>query len=486
MTSWETSPIPGGWEFKHTSGARILIDYIYPTSRGLEAWVELRVDDDEIPVAQGQRNLMVAQAIRPFVSDAEHYQEGTARKVPWEEGLRQAFYETIEAWREGSATVDLTTVEPKGLEFLVDPIIESGGATRLIAAGGFGKSLFASALALTVVTGSPRFLGLDAQKEGPVLYLDWETNQDTHAQRIHALCSAAKVPVPPKGMLMYRNESVPLYRSVQAVRRAVDRTGAVMLVIDSAKMAAGPSGQSSGEEATLSLHAALREIGPPAAIIDHKAKEAIEKKRRGGYGNVFNDNLARMVWEFTNTTEPKRGLKQFVLELTKENNVGQLPPLAFQLSTSGGKQGIVSAKFTQVDPQAVYAGSDSQSWPDRVFALLVPSPEPLTADRILEMLGPDAKRSTIAGILSRDGRFTNVENRKGYPGLYRLTDELLSQPRDDGFQEEIPPHEEDDDDDDEGGAGAPAIRPSDPGPPELEDGLLEPISDWRDDSVDVF
>lgn len=428
--TWKGSLIPGGaWEFKHdTTGASIIIDYIYPIARGLEAWVELRVGDETIPVSQGQRNLMVAGAINPFVTDAEI----VAGKIPWREGLRVAFHEVIETWRLGAATIDLSTVVPKGLTFIVDPIVETGGNTRIIAPGGSGKSLFALAIYLTVITGSAKFLGLQPSVTGPCMYLDWETNPETHAQRIHALCGPLGIPVPGRDLMMYRNESVPLARQSQAVARAVARSGAVMLIVDSAKMAAGPSGQSSGEESTLSMYMALREIGVPALIVDHKSNEAIQKNRLGGYGSVYNENLARLQWEYTSYSR-KGEIRQWVLSLTKENNVGELPPMAFVLETKGGKAGITSARFGQANPESVMAQADDGDLAGRLYTVLAAVDEPVDITRICELLGPDAKRETVRARLARDNRFVNVA-ASGKTGRYRLADHLLGAPRDDGIQ----------------------------------------------------
>jgi hypothetical protein len=431
--TWESQPIPGGWEFKNGT-ASIILDYIYPIGRGLEAWVELRVNGSEIPVAAGRRDLTTADAAAPFLrqlSDSE---------TNWAEGLRSAFYFAIQADRDGAATLDLATVTPEGLLFLVDPIIESGGNTRLIAPGGSGKSLLALAVVLTVVTGSHRFLGLGAGVTGPVLYLDWETNAGTHAQRLRALCDPLSLPVPDRNLIFYRNERGPLARSIQAVSRAVRTSGAVMLVVDSAKMAAGPSGQSSGEESTLSMYTALRELGLPALIIDHKNREDMAKGRRGGYGSIYMENLARLQWEFT-SLQDQPGRKRFVLELTKENNVGRKPSLGFELVTAGDQSGITTATFSQVSPDLVRAGDDS-GLSDRIASLFLTSPEPLDVVRIAELLGESG--DTVRARLNRDSRFLNVnEGRRGRRGVWRLKEEYLAGPTDDGIQDSFEPPSDD-------------------------------------------
>lgn len=425
--TWQESPTPGGWEFRNTTeGATITVEQITPVGRGLEAWVELRVDDDPIPLSQGTRNLMVAQAAAPFLAEVKHRESES-----WAEGLRFAFHHTIQAWRDESLTVDLATVDAVPLRWMVEPLIEQGGNTRLIAAGGSGKSLFALALALTVATGSPKWLGLSSYVTGPVLYLDWETNAETHARRLMALCAGADMSYPiPRDLLFYREETGPLSQSVRRVREQVDRNGIVMLVVDSRQMAAGSSGMSSGEDTAQGLYGALRAIGKPAVILDHKSKEDIAKGRRGGYGSVFNQNLARMEWEMIRLVEPVSGHKKFVLSLEKENNVGKLAPLAFESTTRGSKEGIDYARFVPTGAQELLEATEDEL-AERIMGLFVTSTEPMRISRIAELLA--VKDASVRATLNRDKRFVNVASRGA--GLWRPSDEYMPTGRDDGIQD---------------------------------------------------
>lgn len=425
--SWRQEPTPGGWryEYEADSGveAEIVLDFIHPTQRGLEAWVELRVPGAEIPISEGMRNLMQPAAIEPFLKDAKSQQP--KRAALWEAGLRQAFHETIVAHRDGGATVDLTMIEPRASQFLVEPLVDAGGITRLIAAGGSGKSLFSCALCLTIAT-ERRLLGLTPTLTGPVMIIDYETNAETHAVRMRALCEAQGMKLPEKDLILYRYESMPLFRIAQNVRRHCDRHGVVFVVVDSAKMAAGASGGfGAAEDSALNLFLALREIGRPGLLIDHKTKEDVEKRRRGGYGSVFYENLARMQWEMMKLSPP--GPKRtFTLELTKTNNTGALPALGFQLETVSSESGALqSARFVSVDPQAV-VDPEADDMPDRIAALLGGASEPLTVQKIAELLygkeEADGRKASIRARLNQDPRFENVSQSK--VGAWRITGDV--------------------------------------------------------------
>jgi len=426
--TWDAEPVPGGWRFTEpTSSAFILLDFIHPTSRGLDAWVELRMPDVTVPISEGTRNLMAPAAIAPFLADADHYQNGTKKddRVPWETGLRAAFHHVIEEHRDGAATVDLTAVEPTPLQFLVDPLVEAGGMTRLIAPGGSGKSILAMAVCLTVATGR-RFLGMAPTVTGPVLFLDWETNAATHSRRIQALCEPLGAAAPDRDTVLYRNETAPLFRSAQAVRRICDRFGVVMVIVDSAKMAAGPSGGfGASEDAALNLFLALREIGRPGLIIDHKTKDDMRRGLAGGHGSVYYTNLARMEWEMMKLSDPSATERSFTLELKKENNVGRLPALGFKMETSGDAEGIKSAAFIRVHPDDV-TDPDTDDMTDRIAALLGGSEGALSVTKIADMLyGAEegqSRRASIRARLNQDRRFENIG--EGKVGAWRLAGDV--------------------------------------------------------------
>jgi hypothetical protein len=373
------------------------------------------------------QNLMRVNPAAPFLAMLADHGAISSREQAqfWAKGMQEAFYETIIGHRDGGATVDLTRIEPKGTQFLVEPLIDGGGITRLIAAGDSGKSLFSLALGLTIAT-KRRLLGLTPSQTGPVMIIDYETNAETHALRMRALCAAADMPLPASDLILYRYESMPLFRVAQNVRRHADRLGVVFIIVDSAKMAAGPSGGFGGaEDSALNLFLALREIGRPGLLIDHKTKEDVEKRRRGGYGSIFYDNLARMQWEMMKLS-PKGPKRTFTLELTKANNVAGMRPLGFQLETTSSDGGALeTARFVQIDPDAVVDPA-ADDMTDRIAALLGGSAEPLSVQRIGQLLyGPEegeARKASIRARLNQDPRFENVS--EGHTGAWRIVGDV--------------------------------------------------------------
>jgi RecA-family ATPase len=79
--------------------------------------------------------------------------------------------------------------------------------------GGTGKSFFGLALGVTQATGWPVLGELDGEP-GPVLYLDWEADEGTHAERLAAITLGADVPEAPaiyyRRMVASLKESAPM------------------------------------------------------------------------------------------------------------------------------------------------------------------------------------------------------------------------------------------------------------------------------------
>ena len=424
--TWQGRAIAGGYEFTDTkTGARVVLDQLHPNSRGgLDAWIELYEPETSTPISFGRKDIMSPRSVDTFAASASVKRSKT---VDWQSALDSIFYRVIDLHRTGSPPVDLATYEPEPFSWVVKPLIEAGGHTRLIAPGGSGKSLFALAVALTVATGQTAFLGLKPDITGPVLYLDWETDAATHARRVRALCEGADVPPPKPGVLYYQHQTVPLHRAFHSIYRQAHQLEAVLLTVDSTSLARGASGEGSAEDSTLRMFGALREIDRPALLVDHKPKEAIQKKRRGGYGSVFNTNIVRLEWEMSHIVHSPNGTASFVLTLEKSNNIRPGLRLGYH-STISNDDPAQSIRFRQIDPQDV-PDPDEVPLSDQIAGLLAARNMPLTVKQIAGILSqPEGQ---IRARLNDDPRFVNVSTTR--IGKWRLEGE----PRDDGEQETI-------------------------------------------------
>ena len=405
----------GRRQFIHSSGAVIRFDRIEPRRGGIYAWVELHVDGQDLPVKYGNYNLMGPRTVSLLT-------EKLARSdgPPWNDIVSDAVLRVVRSQFEGPLPVRLSDVEASGsTRWLIRPLVEEGGPTLLVAAGGSAKSYFALATAVSVATGSQVVGGLTPTLTGPVLYLDWEADAEEHAHRLRRICAGAELD-PNKVDVYYRRELQPLTRTVYQMTQLCAELDIVFIVVDSVMLARG--GDAYGPEETINLFAAVREIGRPSLLADHKSREAIDKGKRGAYGSVVGENSARRIWEIrSGFDEP--GRKTIRLENTKANNSALHDPLAFTFEWTNKPAPSVSIE--QVSAKGILPARSAGDTPlkQTIHGILAESASPLTVTALADQLhsaGVAAKEGTIRVILNRySDQFENVGSRA--EGLWTLS-----------------------------------------------------------------
>lgn len=135
----------------------------------------------------------------------------------------------------------------------------------------------------------------------------------------------------------------------------------------------------------------------------------------------------------TKYQRPSKGLRRYELSLEKENNVGDIPPIGFEMRTDGGAAGITSATFTRIDPSKLQSAAESVMV-DRIATLMMSSNEAMTVKTIADMC--DGSESSVRATLNANKDSTFERVGAGRKGLWRLVDDYGT---DDGYQ---PPLEE--------------------------------------------
>jgi hypothetical protein len=401
----KVSPLPGGGnqrEYLYDGKARINFARLYPTSTGLQSYIVIRwvggVPGPRL-LAHHRADLMSSRTVPALTRQIQGNSRGIP-EIPWSELLTALCFDVLSDHLEGVPPVDLAGVEPSEHKWLLRPLVGRSGATSILAPGNSGKSLLAMAAALSIATNRTGFLGLSPLAHGPVLYLDWEATQDDHAERMRALCNGAGVPLPSPGTLLYNPGKGTLAMSAAEVERICVREAVVLIVVDSVMLAR--QGDAFGPEDTTRLFAALREIGVPALLVDHKSREAIRKKWKGSYGSVVNDNSIRLSWEFTAKTDLPDGHWQARLEMVKRNNVRWYPDMAFefQVDTDPDTDVMRSLRIRRIAAQTVHQLVEEDApLRERVLAALERSGTlGMTTKELEEQLGKTA--GTIRGRLA--------------------------------------------------------------------------------------
>lgn len=187
---------------------------------------------------------------------------------------------------------------PDKQRFLVPGLLAMGKTNVIFGPGGTGKSVLATRIAVSVVSGADLF-GIPVSNTGPVLYLDWEDDEDTMTRRLDEVC---------KGMGLKR---VPFSYKRLTGRGAYERHHAdvkfyleqhptALVVMDSTAMAMHGGSGGDGADGAIKFFQLLDQLQATRLLIDHVSSDDLKsdekKPTRKPYGSVFKTNAARNLW----------------------------------------------------------------------------------------------------------------------------------------------------------------------------------------------
>ena len=217
----------------------------------------------------------------------------------WTYVIEHACGRTYTLWERGEPFVELSTLTlpPWDKRELVRGFVPRNDPLTIFADGGSGKSTYAAAIALSVMTGKEVLPGLPPLADGPILYLDWESNKNEHGHRLQGLARHLGLTLPER--FYYRRNYRAFTDDLTAFRREVARLRPVLTIIDSAVPASGDDIKESASPRLLfnGLRALSEEMA--SLVLAHMSKAEAEKDqgRSRVMGSVMYENLSRSVWE---------------------------------------------------------------------------------------------------------------------------------------------------------------------------------------------
>ncbi len=316
-----------------------------------------------------------------------------ASSIPWKRLLERACTTVLKAHRNGAPILTLEPTEHTSthVPFVLNPLIYRNHQTLAFAPGGSCKSYLALYFALLACEGASE-AGIAAIKV-PVLYLDWELDEETVKGRLKKLQTGH--PKLKAARPFYRRCEYPLHQEVHQIATQVAELGIRLLVVDSAALACG--GDLASPDSAIKLQRALRTIGCASLVLAHVPKSIPDGQEASAYGSVFFRELARNVWEFQRTgtassTDPVR-----VALHQKKNNFGpDMSPLGFELTFNDVNQTVRVEAF---DPADEPVFEEKLPVPSRIRNLLEDG-RPRTSKQIADELV--IKLDTVKSALSRD------------------------------------------------------------------------------------
>ena len=220
-------------------------------------------------------------------------------------------------------TVETAEADYEDTGYLVYPVLPLGLPTVIYGDGASGKTMTSILLAIMVSTGnSLPEVGLRLEHQGPVLFLDFESNRNVFGRRLKRLAKGLGV----KPVIHYLRCSVPLMQDIKRISRAVMEADPLLIIVDSAALAALP-GTKDPLDMAKSVFTPLSQLGRTSLIIAHTPKE-----KDSVYGSIFFRNLARSVWYAQAYQAVEDSHLDTVLTHNKGNEDRRSPPLGLRFN----------------------------------------------------------------------------------------------------------------------------------------------------------
>lgn len=336
-------------------------------------------------------NLSSAQA---RTTRAKLLLERSGAELPWALWIEELCQRVIRAERNGDPSVGMTDIEPDeetspetwsvaGLPLLSDlPLVIFGDAAA-------AKSYLALWIAGTL-----------AQRDIPVLYLDWEFSGVAHRERLSRLFR----PMPSARLLRYRRCDRPLVRILDGVLADIGRWSIGYVICDSIGFAI--EGSAIEDEAATRYFGAARRFNCGSLHLAHIAKHQIEGQQPSIYGSNFFKAGARSAWYIERTTDnPANEIRVGLYHRKFNGGALQQEPLGYRVAFSPQTTSIEPIDLTSVDELAMQL-----PMLQRVRSAL--AKEPLTVKALAEDLAstPNIVRAVLA---KHKSNFVRVGNKVG-------------------------------------------------------------------------
>jgi len=330
--------------------------------------------------------------------------------------------EDLMGWyRKGQATVYPEPAQRNGAGWLIYPIWPRAGVTAVAAAGGSYKSFLAQGLALQLATGREVLAGntRTPRTTTRVLYLDWEADKETFAERLYALTAGADID--PGAHLAYREMRIPLTDAAPGLADEVRSGKFGAVIVDS--MSASVGGDLIDASTVNAFYDAVRLLGVPCLVLAHKSAESAKNRSKRFFGSIMSENRVRLAWNAEKSTDGRH----LLFEVFKDNNMGVFgSKLAWRISFDHDGEDedrrLASVTLQGCNPDDVkLASSEKPTRHDEIEYALHGSDGPLTTGEIAAITGI-SQASVRAALNDRFGKAQFRHARDGLRWERNVTD----------------------------------------------------------------
>lgn len=338
------------------------------------------LDADGVPTEEVLWQKLNLSASRSRTEVATSLQKKGYESFDWWNMIDYVARKATVEFRRGGPTIDLSTldVSPQP-SYLVSRVLPENETTIVYADGGSGKSFLSMAFCLAVRAGLSLPNGLVPSKQGPILYVDYETTEETQARRLKRLSAGFELRSVPQ--VHYRRSYRSIMDDKNEIRAEMRKIGAIMVVIDSLLFACGDDPLAAG--VAIRAMNAIRDLGGTRMVLSHVPRSANGPDQAGNrvdpFGSVLFRNAARSAWEMRKSSQAKGRLDVALFNRKVNDDAPDMDPigLSFRFERDGGPVSVedirVAAdkdlrRYLPLNERLAETLSNGEVWPIRALA----------------------------------------------------------------------------------------------------------------------
>lgn len=254
----------------------------------------------EVSVSVGSKLLVVARRINlQSASAGQALIQAVSRRqddISWIDYVEEAINRSIVHFRQAGRSAKVTMERAEKPRMLVSDVFPDMNRPTLI----FGdsetsKSVLATTILCSVAAGLPLLGDAQPARQGPVLYLDWEDDEELFRYRCQLLAWGNGLDLD-QIEVRYYHPPGPLHLYVDSLAREIEKEGIVAVAIDS--RGAAQDGPLSYEAETNRFFDAIQILQRPALVVDHLPKSELAEGAAGlhSFGSVFTRGRVVCSW----------------------------------------------------------------------------------------------------------------------------------------------------------------------------------------------
>ena len=343
---------------------------------------------ERLPLSNGKDRVALANRLEKRTG------EGPDAPVQWRSMLDGICSRILVAQRAGPQVVSVGLDDERGVNWMIDGLVEEHQTTSIYGDGEVGKSWQAIAALVSLATGEEVVPGWKPTRRGRGLMLDWETDQETLNRRVRMICRGAGIPYVP---IDYVACDGPLVDQMEWLLERVNEDNIDLIVVDSVEAAMQGSRSDGADlnDAAGKVNQVLRKLGRSAILVDHVNAVGAASQGLAGkaYGSIFKRNWVRMSYELKRVHEGGDCEKHLGVYCTKRNNGPRFD--AFGLAWTINDEASAWQREAITEPELQKALSVK-----RRMEIALGEQSPLSLTSLAEMC--EAKLSQIRVEISRD------------------------------------------------------------------------------------